>query len=120
MEKDLRVRSFQFGVAIINFCNILPNKSIYWPVRDQLLRSATSVGANIIEAKSSPSKKDFLHFYTIALKSANETVYWLNMLKESDLKLGVDIDLLNNLLFELDEVCRMLGRSVITMKKSLN
>ena len=59
-----------------------PSERIYWIISDQLLRSATSIGANIIEAKAASSKKDFIRFYEISLKSANETKYWLCLLRD--------------------------------------
>mgnify|MGYP003866386553 CR=1 FL=1 len=61
----------------------LPNKKVYWVISDQLLRAATSIGANIVEAKASSSKRDFIKFYEIALKSANETKYWLGLLRDA-------------------------------------
>ena len=80
---------------------------------DQLLRSATSVGANLIEAKSSSSKRDFIKFYEIALKSANETKYWLSLLKDSELTpAGNNQTVLN----EVDEISKMIGSSLLTMK----
>lgn len=56
---------------------------IQYSLPDQLLRSATLIGANIIEAKSGSSKKDFIRFYTIVLKSANETKYWLCLIRDT-------------------------------------
>ena len=63
MEKqDLKVRTYRYSIQIIRFLESLPNKRTYWIIADQLLRSATSIGANIIEAKSASSKKDFVRF----------------------------------------------------------
>ena len=74
-KTDLKYRCYYFSIGIIKFLDNLPNKKVYWIIGDQLLRSATSIGANIIEAKSSHSKKDFIKFFEISLKSANETKY---------------------------------------------
>lgn len=82
-------------------------------ITDQLLRSATSVGANIIEAKSSSSKRDFIKFYEIALKSANESKYWFGLLRDATQADKEDIEVL---LAELYEISNMLGASVLTMK----
>lgn len=112
-KNNLRSRSFYFSLAIINYTNNLPPNRKYWTFQDQLLRSATSIGANIIEAKASSSKKDFIHYYQIALKSANETQYWLMLLKESGLNKS---PLLPKLLSESTELARMLGSSILTMK----
>ncbi len=91
----------------------MPSQKIYWVITDQLLRSSTSIGANIIEAKSSSSKKDFIKFYEIALKSANETKYWLGLLRDST---DVDKSKVNQLLKEIEEMSKMLGSSLLTFK----
>jgi four helix bundle protein len=91
----------------------LPEKRVYWVIADQLLRSSCSIGANIVEAKSSSSRKDFIKFYEIALKSANESKYWLGLLRDGT---ATDKESINKLLRELEEISKMLGASVITLK----
>lgn len=86
---------------------------MYWTISDQLMRSATSVGANIIEGKSASSRKDFIKFYEIALKSANETKYWLGLLRDAT---DADKPAARALLLEAEEISRMLGASIITLK----
>ncbi len=71
-----------FSVKIVGFIGKLTKRRIYYPILDQLLRSSTSIGANVIEGKSASSRRDFIHFYEIALKSANETKYWLCLLRD--------------------------------------
>lgn len=109
----IQTRTYNYSLDLIKFINQLPNKHTYWTISDQLLRSGTSIGANIIEAKASSSKRDFLKFYQIALKSANETKYWLYLLKDSGL---TKTDQTTKLLSELDEICKMLASSVLTLK----
>ena len=113
-RSDLRIRTYHFSIKMIRFLETLPEKRVYWVISDQLLRSATSIGANIIEAKSASSRRDFIKFYEISLKSANETVYWLGLLKDAT---KADIRLVNELLNETDEISRMLGASLLTLKK---
>ena len=91
----------------------MPSQKIYWVITDQLLRSSTSIGANIIEAKSSSSKKDFIKFYEIALKSANETKYWLGLLRDAT---DADKSKVNQLLKEIEEISKILGSSLLTFK----
>ena len=112
VNKDkLKEKSFKFSLRVIKFINQLPNKKQYWTIGDQLLRSGTSIGANIIEAKASSSKRDFIRFFQISLKSANETEYWLLLLKESKLASNNSIDSL------LDDLLnKMLEASLLTMK----
>lgn len=113
VKTNLRYRGYKFSLAIIKFVNELPNKKIYWSITDQLLRAATSIGANIIEAKSSSSKRDFIKFYEIALKSANETKYWLCLMRDSSL---VEKSKAQDLLREAKEISNMLASSLLTLK----
>jgi len=113
LKTELKYRCYSFSIEIIKFLGTLPEKKVYWVISDQLLRSATSIGANIVEAKASSSKRDFIKFYDIALKSANETKYWLGLLRDAT---NTDKDKVNNLLAEVDEISRMLGSSLLTLK----
>ncbi|MEI8061290.1 MAG: four helix bundle protein [Candidatus Berkelbacteria bacterium] len=114
-EKSILVKkSYKFSLDIIAFCQNLPKERVFWIISDQLLRSSTSIGANIIEGQSSSSKKDFARFFQIALKSANESEYWIGLLIDSELT--VDKVKLNILLAELQEICRILAKSLLTMK----
>ena len=110
----LRDRCYRFGLQVIELTNSLPNKRSAWVIADQLIRSATSIGANITEAKGSGSRLEYKRFFQIALKSANETYYWLQLLKDSHLSDSVKIE---PLLKEIDEICRMLASSVIKLKQ---
>ncbi len=112
-KTELRYRCYYFSIKIIKFLDTLPEKKIYWVIADQLLRSATSIGANIVEAKSSSSRKDFIKFYEIALKSANETKYWLALLRDAT---EANKQAISFLLAEVDEISRMLGSSILTLK----
>jgi len=75
-------KSSKFSVKIIEIYKFL-TKNNEFIISKQLLRSWTSIGANITESKFWASKKDFLHKITIALKEANETLYWLQLLQDS-------------------------------------
>lgn len=81
MKEDIKsVKSKQFGKRIIKLYQYLKGRNID-VVRAQILRSGTSIGANIAESVFSESKIDFKHKLSIALKEANETLYWLDMLQ---------------------------------------
>lgn len=110
----IQERAYQFSISIIQFVDTFPNKRVYWVVADQLLRSATSIGANIVEAKASSSKREFIKFYEISLKSANETIYWITILR--DAKLDVNLKQLGTLLSEAEQLGKMLGASLLTLK----
>jgi len=112
-KTELKYRCYYFSIQIIKFLETLPEKRIYWVISDQLLRSATSIGANIVEAKSSSSKRDFIKFFEISLKSANETKYWLGLLRDST---NINKEKINQLLKETEEISKILGSSLLTMK----
>lgn len=112
-KTDLKIRCYFFSIKVIKFLGSLPDKKVFWVISDQLLRSATSIGANIVEAKASSTKKDFINFYSIALKSANESKYWFGLLRDAT---NMEKNRINELLQELNEISNMLGASLITLK----
>jgi len=81
-----------------------------------LLRSATSIDANLIEARSSSSRREFKKYYEISLKSTNETIYWLNLLRDNKL---MDKRVVNVLEQEAVELGKMIGSAVIKLKNNL-
>jgi four helix bundle protein len=106
-KRDLRQRCFKFSLAIIAFSDGLPNKRSTWIINDQLIRSCTSIGANITEAKASGSRLEFKRYFEIALKSANESKYWLELLRDSN---AIEKTAVNNLINEVTELANMLER----------
>ncbi len=83
----------------------------------QLIRSATSIGANIIEAQAGSSRKDFTNFFSYALKSANESKFWLGLLRDSG---KIDSGRASGLLNETAELANILASSIITLKGKRN
>lgn len=112
-SSDVKIRAYKFSLEIVRFVNRLPNKRAFWSIGDQLLRSATSIGANMIEAQASSSRREFIKFYEISLKSANETKYWLSLLQDSYNELQIESEVL---LKEASEISNMLGSSILTLK----
>lgn len=106
-------RSYNFSLKIIELIDALPKDASSQIISKQLLRSATSIGANIIEAQASPSRRDFANFFNHSLKSANETKYWLGLLKDSN---KGDKNSLNLLLKEANELSNILGSSILTLR----
>ena len=80
MEKAIQNKSFQFAIRTVNLCKFLRLEHQEYILSKQLLRSGTSIGANIAEAQQAQSKPDFVHKMSIALKEAYETAYWLRLL----------------------------------------
>ncbi len=114
--QSLNKRTYSFSLKIIELTNVLPNKRSSWVIGDQLLRSATSVGANVVEARASSSRREFKKFFEIALKSSNESVYWLNLLKDAKL---APVSKVTPIIAEAEELGRILGKSVITLKAKM-
>lgn len=109
----LKSRAYNFSVQLINFLDKLQGNGMLSTLINQLLRSGTSIGANLIEAQSASSKRDFTNYFQIALKSANETKYWLCLLRDTRFCGEEEI---NKLLKELREIANMIGASVLTLK----
>lgn len=112
-RKMLINRAFTFSRSVIALVDKFPNKRSAWIITDQLIRSATSIGANIIEAQAGSSKRDFINFLSHALKSANETKFWLSLAKDIT---PDNIEQIEILLKEVDELARILGSSIATLK----
>ena len=112
-KPEVKVRAFYLSIEVIKFLETLQKTSSFRVIYAQLVRSITSIGANLVEAKSSSSKKEFLNYFQIALKSANESKYWLAMLREliPNRKARLDI-----FIAELDEISKIIGVSVLTLK----
>lgn len=114
--KDIKLRTFEFSVSIITLTSKFPNRKVYWIISDQLLRSATSIGANIVEGQGSASKREFVNFLHIAFKSAKETTYWLELLEKSKL---IKKEESEPLLQECLEITKILNSSILTIKRKL-
>ena len=86
MNYDLEERTAKFGESVINFVKMLSRNNINNPLISQLVRSATSIGANYMEANQASSKKDFRNKIHICRKESNETKHWLRMIAVNNLE----------------------------------
>ena len=112
-KQELKHRAYQFGLDVIRFADTISLSQSSSILVNQLVRAATSIGANVIEAQAASSKRDFTNYFTIALKSANETKFWLSLLKDSGKASGKKIE---KLVESIDEIANILGASVLTLK----
>ena len=111
---ELKRRVYLYAIAIIKFIDRLEKRDFSIEViAKQLLRSATSIGANIIEAQAGSTRKDFTNFFAHALKSANESRFWLGLLRDSGKAEKGDV---GKLLQETTEIANILGSSILTLK----
>ncbi|WFA08490.1 four helix bundle protein [Tissierella sp. Yu-01] len=113
-ENIIETKSYKFAIDIVNIYKELQSKNEY-VLSKQLLRSGTSIGANVMEGLRGNSRKDFLFKMNIALKEANETEYWIRLL--------IDTGYLNKkdnykLISDCKEICRILNSIVRTTKQN--
>jgi four helix bundle protein len=107
-------KTFKFSLDIISLYKKLQNEKEYI-LSKQLLRSATSIGANVEEASAAQSKKDFINKMSIASKEARETKYWLNLLDKSNLtQLNI-----SPFLTEIEHIINILTKIIITAQANL-
>ncbi len=108
----LKLKSFDFAVRIVKLSRLLVGEKKEFVLSKQILKSGTAIGALIREAEFAQSKADFINKMSIALKEANETDYWLDLLKESEF-------ISENLFVSLKENCKeLISMLVSTVKTS--
>jgi len=107
--EDIRDRTFNFALRIIELSHQLPSTGASGVVAKQLVRSGTSIGANVGEATAASSKADFAYRMNVALREARETDYWLRIVEASKL---VDSSRSSPLLKEAVEIMNILGAIV--------
>ncbi len=113
LKTDLKQRAYRYSLRLIAFIDRLPSDFSSRIIANQLLRSGTSIGANIVEAHGSNGRKDFANFFNHALKSANESKYWLGLLRDAKKITDNDLEIL---LQETIELSNILAASLITIR----
>lgn len=106
-------KSFAFAIRIVNLYKYLTSEKKEFVLSKQLLRSGTSVGANIEESIGGQSEKDFVSKLSIAYKEARESVYWLKLLRATDF---LSHEQTESLLADAEEICRIIGKIQLTIK----
>ncbi len=112
-KTEFKARIYKWVLNLVKFLDRLPKDIVTHRLIDQLFRSGGSVGANYIEAQGASSKKDFINFFHHSLKSANESKFWLGVLRDTG---RGNTDDINILLKELTEISNILGSSILRMK----
>jgi four helix bundle protein len=112
-EDVIRTKSYQFALEIVKLSRQLADERKEFVLSKQVLRSGTSIGANVEESKQAQSRVDFIHKLSIANKEAFETNYWLRLLRDSNL---IDEQIARSLLADCDEIQRILVASIKTAK----
>lgn len=114
MEKSvLKNKSYEFAIRIVKLSKFLQNEQKEYILSKQILRSGTAIGALLREAEFAQSTADFIHKMHISLKEANETEYWLCILKDTDY---LESKLFESLHSDIKELIAMLVSSIKTLK----
>lgn len=114
-ENIIQQKSFAFAIRVVNAYKYLTEQKKEFVLSKQLLRSGTSIGANVEEATGGQSKKDFIAKISISYKEARETKYWLNLLTATDY---LDGKLSKSLLDDAEELCKILSSILLTTKQN--
>lgn len=110
---NIRHRCYFFSKEVIVFVRDGKWDKVYASLFDQLVRSGTSIGANVVKGKAGSSKKDWKKYFDIALKSANETKYWLCLIRDT---MDVSKPKVNELIKEADEISKIIASIIINAK----
>ena len=113
-KTEFKTRVYFYTVESLKFIKTIGRDNVNRIITDQLIRSLTSIGANIIEAKACNSKRDFARYFDIALKSANETKYWLCLLRDTNE--SIDKSKIEEIMKETIEISNILASSLLTMR----
>jgi four helix bundle protein len=116
-ENIVKVKSFGFAVRIVKLYQYLCEHKKEFILSKQLLRSGTSVGAMVREAEHAESKNDFKHKMAIAQKEVNETIYWLELLKETNYLSSEQFESINN---DAIELIKLITTIIKTTKNNIN
>ena len=116
-EKTVKSKSKKFAVRIVRLYKYLCDEKKEYVLSKQLLRSGTSIGANIAESECAISEKDFLSKIYIALKESAETIYWLDLLFETDYLSEIEYKSMKD---DCEELRKMMSSTTKTMNSKLN
>jgi four helix bundle protein len=112
-ESILKTKSYKFALRTVKLYRYLVNEKKEFVLSKQILRSGTSIGANVEEANQAQSKADFIHKLSIAHKEAFETHYWLRLLRDSEI---LEEKIAQSLIADFEEIQKMLTSSIKTSK----
>lgn len=111
----IKDKSFTFSIEIIKLNRFLIETQKEYILSKQLLKSGTAIGALVREAQNAESTKDFIHKLAIAQKECNETIYWLELLKETDYISVFEFDSTHQ---KTTELLKMIRSAIMTSKKN--
>ena len=116
-ENIIKIKSFGFAIRVVKLFQFLQADKKEYILSKQLIRSGTSIGSNVEEATNAPTKKDFAHMLSIALKEAHETRYWILLLKDTSYATAEEIAVI---LAEITEIIAILTAILKTSRISID
>ncbi|TCI85159.1 four helix bundle protein [Tenacibaculum sp. M341] len=116
-ENVIQIKSYDFAVRVVKLYQHLSKEKKEFTLSKQLLRSGTSIGANVEEAIGGQSKKDFYAKLTIAYKEARETNYWIRLLRDTNYLKDIEA---KSLLKDINELLKIIGSIQKTMRTKIN
>ena len=116
-ENIVKIKSFVFAVRVVKLYQFMCEQKKEYVLSKQLLRSGTSVGAMVREAEHAETKNDFKHKMSIAQKEINETIYWLELLRETDYLTKEQFDSINT---DAVEIIKLITTILKSTKASIN
>lgn len=113
-ENAIKIKSYKFALEMIKFSNMLDNKKQF-VISRQILKSGSSIGANVEEANGAITKKEFIMKMQIAYKESRETFFWLKLIRDSDL---IENYLTNKLISDSEEIIKLITAILKTAKEN--
>lgn len=115
-ESVVEIMSYEFAIDIVKLCKRLKELKEY-EFNNQLFRSSTSIGANIAEAETSFSKREFVYKLSISIRETRETKYWLRLIRDCDI---IEESTINEYIAKAESIEKVLSSIIITTKKRYN
>jgi four helix bundle protein len=113
-ENIIEKKSYQFAIRIIKLYKYLIETNKEYTLGKQLLRSGTSIGANVKEAEGAQSRNDFIAKISIAYKESKETLYWIELLRDTNY---ISKEQADSILIDAEEICKILAKIQLTTNK---
>ena len=117
MDSIIETKSLDFAIRIVKLGNYLQSSKNEYIMSNQIIKSGTSIGANVAEAQYAQSNNDFISKLSIARKETNETNYWLKLLKETEYISYKEFD---SLFSDIDEIHKILSSIILSSKDKTN
>ena len=115
-ESVIEKMSYEFAIEIVKLCKKLKELNEF-EFKTQLFRSGTSIGANITEAETSSTKREFIYKLSISIRETKETKYWLRLIRDCDI---IDGKIINEYIKKTDDIYKVLSSIILTTKKKYN